>query len=159
MLSGIISGTPIWVWPLLVGLILLGLKASRDRTALCAPSYFYPLLGLLSVRAVYALGVGPQVWLGFGVAYVLGTTLGNRFQARVILEKTEKHVSLKGEWLTMFVLMVIFWMNFIGGVTQAISPETYASDGFKMGFALVAGLAAGSWAGRALRTFTTPASL
>jgi hypothetical protein len=53
----------------------------------------------------------------------------------------------------MGVLMVIFWMNFAGGVVAAIRPLAYASFGFKMGFALSAGLAAGSWLGRALRTF------
>jgi hypothetical protein len=157
MLSNIVTGAPIWVWPLLVGLVLLGLKASKDRTALALPSYFYPLFGLLSLNAVNALGVGPLVWLGFGIAYLAGVLLGNRFQTQVILGKTAKRVSLKGAWLTMTVLMVIFWMNFVGGVIEAISPAAYASIGFKTGFALVAGLAAGSWAGRALRTFLTPA--
>ena len=156
MLSDILTGAPIWVWPLLFGLVLLGLKASKNREALCLPSYFYPLLGLLSVNAVYALGAGGAVWLGFGVAYLVGAVLANRFQKRVILGKSAKHVRLKGEWLTMAVLMVIFWMNFVGGVMAAVSPATFATIGFQAGFALAAGLAAGSWAGRALRTFTTP---
>jgi len=157
MLSNILTGAPIWVWPLLAGLILLGFKASKDRTALCLPSYFYPLLGLLSVKAVYALEVSGLVWLGFGVAYLVGALLGNRFQGRIIIGKSAKRVSLKGEWLTMAVLMVIFWMNFVGGVVGAVLPAAFASVAFKAGFALVAGLAAGSWAGRALKTFTTPA--
>ncbi|MBL1437008.1 MAG: hypothetical protein COB08_012540 [Rhodobacteraceae bacterium] len=157
MLSGILTGAPLWVWPLLAGLILLGLKASKDRRALCLPSYFHPLLGLLSVSAVHGLGVGGLVWLGFAVAYLVGAVLGHRFQGQKIVGKSAKHVSLKGEWLTMAVLMVIFWMNFVGGVVEATLPLAFASLWFKAGFALLAGLAAGSWAGRALRVFATPA--
>ena len=41
MLSGILTGAPLWVWPLLAGLILLGLKASKNRKARCLPSYFF----------------------------------------------------------------------------------------------------------------------
>lgn len=157
MFKQILTGAPIWVWPLLLGLVLLGLKASKDRRALCLPSYFYPLLGLLSVSAVRGLGVGGLVWLGFAVAYLIGAVLGHRFQGQKIMGKTATHVSLKGEWLTMVVLMVIFWMNFVGGVVEAVLPLAFASLWFKSGFALVAGLAAGSWMGRALRTFVTPA--
>jgi len=157
MLSDILTGAPLWVWPILVGLILLGLKATKDREALCLPSFFYPLFGLISVNSVTGLRASGLVWLGFGAAYLIGAFLGNRFQGRIILGKSVKHVRLKGEWLTMAVLMVIFWMNFVGGVVAAVLPVAFASFGFKIGFALVAGLVAGSWAGRALRTFTTAA--
>ncbi len=158
MLSNIIHGAPIWVWPLLVVLIVLGLIASKERTRSVVPMYFFWLLGLLSLNAVNSLPATGLIWALFGVAYLVGATLGYRFQKRIIIRKTGLQITLKGEWLSLIVLMTIFWMNFVGGVVGAISPETVASFGYHAGFATIAGLAAGSFIGRSLSTFMTRSS-
>lgn len=158
MLTGILTGAPIWVWPLLVVLITLGLLASKSRTRPCLPTYLYWLLGLISLNALNALSPAPVVWMAFAAAYLLGAWLGYHFQKRIIIAKSAGRITLKGEWLSMLVLMLIFWMNFVGGVINAISPEVYASTTYHMVFATVAGLAAGTFIGRALRVFLTPST-
>lgn len=92
------------------------------------------------------------------MAYVLGAGLGYQFQRRIIIGKSAGRITLKGEWLSMAVLMMIFWMNFVGGVINAISPDIYASTAYHCVFAAVAGMAAGSFIGRALRVFFTPST-
>nr|ABY79049.1 hypothetical protein [endosymbiont of Ridgeia piscesae] len=156
MLTAILTGAPIWVWPLLVLMITLGLIASKGRSRSYIPIYFFWLLGFLSLNAVNGLTPAPVIWGIFGVAYLLGAAFGYRFQGRIIISKSGGRITLKGEWLSMNVLMTIFWMNFVGGVVQAISPEAYASTGFHALFAVVAGLASGTFIGRALRVFITP---
>jgi len=158
MLTGILTGAPIWVWPLLVVLITLGLLASKSRTRPSLPIYLYWLLGFISLNAVNSLAPAPLVWAAFGAAYLLGAGLGYQFQRRIIIGKSAGRVSLKGEWLSMGVFMMIFWMNFVGGVISAISPDAYASSAYHCVFATVAGMAAGSFIGRALRVFITPST-
>ncbi|WP_456386579.1 hypothetical protein [Profundibacter sp.] len=155
MLRGILTGAPIWVWPLLAVLIALGVLASKTRTRPCLPIYLYWLLGFLSLNAVNSLAPAPVIWVAFGAAYVLGAGLGYQFQGRIIINKSTGRITLKGEWLSMVVLMVIFWMNFVGGVINAVSPDIYASSTYHAVFAMVAGIAAGTFIGRALRVFFT----
>lgn len=158
MLISILSGAPLWVWPLLAFLVFFGLNATRARETLSLPIYLLPLLGLLSLNAVNSLQGAGYLWIVFAVAYLFGALAGFGFQRRVISDKSAGRVTLKGEWITFIVLMTVFWMNFAGGAVQAISPETYASAGFHILFASIAGLAAGSFIGRALRVFLTTSS-
>lgn len=158
MLSAIISGTPIWVWPLLLLLILIGFRARRSRTAPVALFYLLPLMGILSVRSVSALPAAQTVWIFFGITYFIGGYGGFIFQRKRIISKFQGRVTLKGEWLTLTVLMIIFWMRFAGGMIEAIGPETYASFSFHIVFASLAGLVAGTFIGRAICLLRAPSA-
>ena len=72
-------------------------------------------------------------------------------QNKWLLGKHGRIISLSGEWFTMLVLMVIFWMNFAGGMMKAISPGIYLTQEFIALFALLVGAASGSFLGRALK--------
>ena len=154
----ILSGAPLWVWPLLVFLIYFGLKATRTRTVAAWPLYVLPLLGLLSLNAVNGLSPNTVIWVVFGLAYIVGGSAGFQFQRGIVSQKAYATVTLAGEWVTLLVLMIVFWMNFLGGVMRVIAPDIFASAGFHQVFAAVAGLAAGSFLGRAIRVFVTKAS-
>lgn len=54
MISGILTGTPVWVWPLFAGLVFVGLRATRTRFVPVWLVYVLPLLGVLSMRALAA---------------------------------------------------------------------------------------------------------
>lgn len=155
-ITNILTNAPIWIWPLLVLLVLIGLRASRDRAAPIWLLCILPFLGLLSLNAVNGLSPIANVWLVFAVSYGIGAGLGYRFQRGIIISKTSSHVHLRGEWLTLLVLMVIFWMNFVGGFLNAVFPSVYASTVFHMMFAAIAGLAAGSFMGRAAAALKAP---
>lgn len=152
LVTSILTGAPLWVWPLLALLIFFGAKATKTRTVPAWPVYLLPLLGLLAVNSVR--GVSPSVltWGLFGVAYFVGGGVGFRYQNRIILEKSGSSVTFKGEWVTFVVLMVVFWLNFTAGTVKVVSPEFYTTQVFRALFACVAGLASGSFIGRALAT-------
>lgn len=153
MLLSILKGAPLWVWPLLALLIYFGLKATRQRTSFTLPIYFLPLLAIISVNAVNSLPASNYVWLAFAITYSIGAWIGFGFQKTIVLEKSGNKAVLAGEWVTFTVLMIIFWMNFFGGVTKALSPSIYGSTIFHAIFAAVAAFAAGLFLGRAIRVF------
>lgn len=152
MTTSILQGAPFWVWPVLAMLVWLGLKATQQRTVLAWPIYLMPLAGILSLNAVRGLGAEAIVWGMFIAAYLLGMFWGVKYQRNVVQHKSNGRVTLRGEWMTFLVLMTVFWMNFTGGVVQAMAPELYSSANFAFGFSAVAGLAAGSFMGRAFGT-------
>lgn len=154
-----ITNAPLWVWPLLALLISIGFIATRERTTLIAPLYALPFLGILSFNAVTVLSPTPTIWVLFIGAYALGAWRGFVFQESIILFKSRTHVTLSGEWLTMILVMIIFWMNFVGNVMHAVAPIPYASTTNHAIFACISGLTAGVFLGRATRLLTSPSEV
>jgi hypothetical protein len=153
------TNAPLWVWPLLALLIIFGMIASRERTTLIAPLYGLPFLGILSYNAVSDLPAHPSIWIVFIASYAFGAWRGFKFQEGIILFKSKTRVTLSGEWLTMVVVMLVFWMNFVSGVVQAVSPSLFLSTSFHTVFTSVAGLTAGVFLGRAWRLLTSPSEV
>lgn len=149
------TNAPLWVWPLLALLIVVGLNAMRTRQTLALAIYGLPLLGILPLRTVAGLEAAPWVWAVFAGAYALGAVIGFRFQAPRVLAKQSGRVRLRGEALTLVAVLVIFLANFLRGVLDAVAPQALESAGFAAALAGVLALVAGSFLGRALCVFTT----
>lgn len=143
------------VWPLLVFLIFIGLKATKQRTTPSLPIYFLPLLGILSFNAVNTLAATSLVWIVFSLFYLIAVGADFAFQKTVTLAKTSHRITLAGEWVTLILLMTIFGMNFIDGTIQATMPDVYTSPTFHIIFAIIDGLTSGTFLGRAERVFLT----
>ncbi len=152
-LSSSLAGAPPWVWPFLAFLIFVGIKATRPRTVLAWPIYILPLLGGFAVNAVNGLSPNMTTWAAFFLGYIAGIIFGYWLQAGIVIEHFGAKVSLRGEWITLAVLMAVFWLNFMSGAVSAIAPEIHNSDLFHMTFAGIAGFASGSFLGRALKTY------
>lgn len=71
-MTQLITGAPIWVWPLLAVLLFVGMRARHERTVPVGLIYGLPLLGVMAVRSVLAVPAAGVIWLVFAVAYVLG---------------------------------------------------------------------------------------
>lgn len=149
----IISNIPLWVWPLFVLLLVVGLRATRPRRAPLALIMALPLLGVLSLRALAALPSPQIVWSLWALGLLIGVLLGYRLQARWLIARQGAWVQLRGEWLTLVVMMVIFWSNFTLGMATAIAPGVIALPVIQGVVALILGACAGTFLGRAIRTF------
>lgn len=154
ILLGIWQNAPIWVWPLFVVLLVMGLSAMRDRNSSIIPYFFLPLLGLSTVNSMGALAHVPLNWISFGLSYLLGTILAFRWQNGLILEKSGWRMRLKGERITLLILMLIFVSNFVSGVISSVAPHLQGLHSFTAIFASIIGACSGSFTGRALRVIT-----
>lgn len=158
-MTQLITGAPIWVWPLLALLVFAGLRARQDRTAPVALVYGLPALGFLGVRSTAALSAEGWIWLLFAVCYVFGCWGGYQLQRRWVLGREGRVVHLAGESLTLCVMMLMFWANFAGGVLQTVAPQIYGSSLFYVIFVAVLASASGSFAGRAVRVWSLATSV
>lgn len=153
-MTQLITGAPIWVWPLLAVLVFVGMRARHDRTVPEGLIYGLPLLGGMAVRSVAVLPAAAAIWLVFAAAYALGVWGGYLLQRGWLLGWDGGKVRLAGESLTLSVMMLVFWANFAGGFMQAVVPDAYGSATFHVIFAALLAASCGSFAGRALRVWT-----
>lgn len=157
LITGIPARAPIWVWPLLLWMIWEGVSAMRNRKVAIWVYWMLPFFALIAIRGRLE-AAAPEVDLPvYAAAYALGLVFGHWFQGRVLIERTAKQVVVKGEPLTLIMLMTIFWMNFVSGVIEAISPDLMESYATIAILAAISGVVSGQFAGRALRVLRAPA--
>ena len=152
-MSAILTETPVWVWPLFILLVVLGLRARHERMVPIALFYTLPLLGLSALNAVSGLSAGTAIWAVFAAAYGVGAYGGYLVQRHWVLGRVGTKVRLSGESLTLTMMMLVFGANFVGGFLEAVAPQVYAGTLFQGIFAAVVAVSSGSFAGRALRVW------
>lgn len=151
---GILQNAPVWVWPLFFALLVVGLRAMNTRNSSIVPYFFYPLFGLVTANALMGLGHTPINWIVFACFYVVGVATAFRWQDRLILEKNGWTMRLQGDKITLCILMLIFFSNFVNGVFEAVAPQVSGTLLYTIIFAGVSALCSGSFTGRALRVVT-----
>ncbi|MGR3623347.1 hypothetical protein [Pseudophaeobacter sp.] len=152
MIIGIFSGAPVWVWPLLLFLVLMGLRATRTQDIFIPAYLAMPLIAFTNLPTLQALPLLEQsLW---ALAYISGAFIGFRLQARWMVWRRGLRARVSGEWLSLSVMMVLFWANFANGLLSEIAPEVTRSAIFAGILATVLGLASGSFLGRPLRVLT-----
>lgn len=154
-IAGVLIHAPLWVWPLLAGLVWLGLRARREREIPVAGFYAMPFFAFMSMVGMASQPAGS--WAIFAVCYGLGLWLGDRAQGGLIIAKSGGRVRVRGEAITLAALMTIFWLAFAGGYVAARAPEVAAALWWRLGVAALSGAVSGQFAGRALRVIRAPA--
>jgi len=154
ILSGIWQNAPVWVWPLFFVLLGIGLLAMKTRNTSIIPYFFYPLFGLSAANAISELVHQPTNWIVFAILYMLGAALAFRWQDGLILQKSGWTMRIRGDKITLLILMTIFFSNFVNGVLEAVAPDVIQSLIYSCIFAGIIGACSGSFTGRALRVLT-----
>ncbi len=152
-LTPFITEPPVWVWGILLVLIFIGWRATREREVSARRYALLPLFGIMSFVTIAQNEPTASTWLAFALAYLAGGAIGWRAQGGIILSTESGRARLRGEWLTFATVMVMFWLRFVRAATEAVSPDTVNSPQFTYGFTVVAGIAAGIFLGRSIRTF------
>ena len=155
MIAQILSNTPLWVWGLLAGLLVLGLSQTRSRGVSMVRIALLPLgLGAFSLYGtVSAFGAAPVVlgsWLAAGALLLLIVTQlplpsGVRYDA------ASRGFQLPGSWVPMGLIMGIFLTKYVVGVSLVLHPELKLHANFSLAIATLYGVFSGIFAGRALR--------
>lgn len=149
---GVITGAPVWVWGVLALLTFFGWRATRPRQVSAIAYAVMPLWGLLSITTVAQTNPTAAIWAGFVCSYVVGMLFGWHAQGRIILSAGAGQASLRGEWLTMALLMTMFWLRFVNGAAEAIAPDFAASAPVVATLTFIGGASAGVFMGRSVRT-------
>lgn len=126
----------------------------KTRNSRTIPYFFYPLFGLSAAGSIGGLVHAPTNWVAFSISYLIGMALAYRWQDGLILQKTGQRMRLQGDRMTIVILMLIFFSNFVNGVVQAVGPQLLQAAAYTVVFAAVIGLCSGSFTGRALRVVT-----
>lgn len=126
----------------------------KTRNSSTIPYFFYPLFGLSAAGSIGGLVHAPTNWVAFSVSYLIGMALAYRWQDGLILQKTGQRMRLQGDRITIVILMLIFFSNFVNGVVRAVGPQLLQAVAYTVVFAAVIGLCSGSFIGRALRVVT-----
>ncbi|WP_439142342.1 hypothetical protein [Planktotalea sp.] len=151
-MSTFFSSIPIWVFPLFLLLLILGLRASKTRRVPIAVIYALPLLGILTLNNIVSLEAPSWIWLMAALAYGIGIFFGMRWQKDWIISFQGRTVELQGEWITLSAMMLIFMAGFVNGFLTDTLPELTKSALFLVFFTAFTCAPAGQFLGRAITT-------
>lgn len=155
VIGQILSNTPLWVWGLLAGLVVLGLTQVRNRTAGLPRIVILPLaLGAFSLwGTLSAFGATPAVVIAWTLAAgaTLYAVLRRPVPAGTRYDGVARQFHLPGSWVPMVLILGIFLTKYAVGVTLAMRPELKVHADFTLAVALVSGAFSGIFAGRTVR--------
>lgn len=155
MIAQIISGTPVWVWALLLGLIWLGSKQLMFRVT--GFGRIVRMALLMTAFSLYgtvsAFGASPEAlacWLGAALAaclLVLRLPLaeGSRYLP------AQRAFELPGSWVPLALMLGIFSVKYVAGVLTAMHAPVVQTALFVPVLGLVYGAFSGIFLGRAGR--------
>jgi uncharacterized membrane protein len=155
MVMQILGRTPLWVWGLLAGLLVLGLLQTRRREVPIPRLVILPLaLGVFSFGGLLSdFGAQPVLVAAFaGAAALMVLTLASRpAPAGVQFDARERLFLLPGSWVPLALILGIFLTKYAVGVSLAMQPALKAEPAFALAIATLSGVFTGLFAGRALR--------
>ena len=160
----IVTNTPLWVWPLMVLVVWLGVLGLRSRILPLWRLAILPVVGLILSFVGIGQAVQPALalvaWLAaLAVALPLGTLLGRR---RAVRRLDDGRLEIAGGWFMLVFGLSIFAVRYALGVVFGMAPALKADPawialaggvgGFVAGLGLgwLAGVGgrSGRWVGR-----------
>jgi hypothetical protein len=125
----IVTNTPLWVWPLMVFVLWLGLQGLRPRVVPWWRLAILPTVGLATSLAGIAQSAHP-VWTatGWGLGLLallpLGWAIGQKRPVR--LRPEDGRVEIAGGWFALVFGVSIFAVRYAMGVLFGILPALRA---------------------------------
>ncbi|OWW20134.1 hypothetical protein AYR66_12145 [Noviherbaspirillum denitrificans] len=155
MLQRIVTNTPVWVWFLLLGLVVVGITQSRSRHISLRRALILPVVmtGLSIAGTVSSFGAAPPVLLAWSVAAgSVAWLVGRRpVPARTTYDPDTGLFYLPGSLFPLMLMLGVFLVKYIVGVLLAMQPSLVGSASFAVVVAILYGAMSGVFAGRAAR--------
>lgn len=133
------TGAPVWVWPLLVALIALGVSRLRDREMPVWRLLLLPaiLIGI-SVVTVLAGGSGLARLVAMTAGLAAGAVAGWASMRNVkVVRLNDGLVFVKGEYVSLIAILGIFASRFASGFVTATAPQLLEMNGVAELFVLL----------------------
>lgn len=151
-LAAILAHTPFWVWIVLTALLALGLSrtrtGSRSFMSLILPALIFVVIALAKLTLN-----------SFDLLMLAGTLAGGIVAlALIALVQPARHTRrladglylIRGEWLSLVIILAVFAANYAGAVMAATIPALAGSAALMLVTAAVNGFSAAFMAGRTL---------
>jgi hypothetical protein len=150
----ILKYTPKWVFGLLIFLIILGFKQSKDREVkklmilpLPVGMAFLSFFGAYSSFGLVALPIGLWFIALAGISYVVAKYYPVK---GVSYDLAKERFFIPGSWLPLQLMMAIFFTKYVVGILNALQPSIIVSTSFVISISLVYGIFSGIFAARAM---------
>lgn len=155
MAHSILSGTPTWVWFLLVFLAWMGLRQTMTQTASLRRVTLMPLalVALSLYGTITVFGDQPLALLVWAKAAATTAFLVLRRPVAVgtRFDLASETFTLPGTWAPLALMMTIFCTKYAVGITNAVNPAVLHTTAVALTVSAVYGLSSGVLIGRALR--------
>jgi len=124
----ILANTPLWVWAVLLVIVLMGLRRTRDRIVTAPRLAIMPLIILgLAVSNLAVATADATGMIGALIGLVAGIGAGLSIEARAGAERVSPGVlKLKGEWVSFVTVLAIFLVRYVSTVISTVDPATAA---------------------------------
>lgn len=152
-MTQIFQKAPVWVWPLLLVLISVGLMQSRTRSVPPLPiivisSAMLCLSGYGVISAFQGSALALLAWTGMLsltliICQKMSYPQGWRFDTNT------RRMHVPGSWLPMALFLSIFFIKFAVGAALGLSPELAKQITFALPVSALYGLLSGIFAARA----------
>lgn len=155
MLNQIVTHTPVWVWPLLLALLWLGLSQTVTRSVTLRRITILPLVltGLSLQGTVGAFGASPSVLLVWLVGAALSATLvlQQPLSDQTRYDSWTQRFTLPGSWAPLLLILGIFVTKYAVGAATGLQPGLRGNAEFSLGVAAVYGAFSGVFLARSGR--------
>ncbi len=161
MMLSILQHTPVWVFALFAGLLVLGLHRMRAHETTAARLAILPVaMTLFSLFGLtQAFGPGIATIGPWAVALTAALGVGGMLPARdgvrdgVQYSSVTGKLHVPGSGLPLALMMTLFFLRYAVAVLIAMNPSLRQDALFVAGVAALYGLASGCFVARALRTW------
>ena len=148
----IITGTPLWVWPLLAVLIARGVRALRPSTIHLYKLFIMPvvLLGVSLGGLLRSCTIQPyflSIWLLMALLGGLFVWLVIKKQ-KILVDRKKRLLRVPGSIVTLLIILGVFGVRYYFGYLNAIRPDLVCNPHFIHARFAIAGFMAGILLGR-----------
>jgi uncharacterized membrane protein len=153
----IVSHTPVFVWFVLAGLVVLGALQARQRHVSLTRATMLPLaivaLSLWGTASLFAGSYLALVLAGWSAAVAAGfaTVVRRAPAAGTRFDPSTGSFVVPGSWIPMLLILAVFALRYATNVALALQPVLAADANFAVGIAACSGLFTGIFAARAAR--------
>jgi len=152
MLLDIIYKTPIWVFGLLIGLLVLGWQQTRSREITQRVALFLPLgMIALSLSGIISSFYFNSLFIVFWMVGVVLSIFATPFllpKVRAKYDDSSAMFTVEGSWIPMVIIMCIFFAKYLTGVVSAIAPQLLDNLMWVYAISLVYGMLSGIFVSR-----------
>lgn len=133
-LASIVTNTPVWAWAVLALLVFVGVRQLSDRTMSWTRLIIMPAVVLaLAVSGLLATGATLAALLGLAVGAAAGSVAAAVAEQRDRAVQVKRgQVQVRGEWLTLVVLVGAFLTRYISIVIGTLDPAATGATAFQL---------------------------